>query len=180
MYIYAKVELENVITKGKTYLLVTELKDGMVVIKAKNGKNTKLPVTNFIYDNFCEEDENPDWVKILVDDMNNSEQLVFPKITNLGVDLSVCAYCMCSINDTTMTIDHVTPKSRGGVLSNDNKLPVCKKCNLLKGDMNIVEFNRSINSMLFLEQRQHQEAISYLKKIRMNVVKIIEKRKQFK
>ena len=96
-------------------------------------------------------------------------------ITNKGVDLSVCAYCNTSIDNLSRTVDHLYPKSRGGILSNDNKVPACGKCNKLKADMNVVEFNRAIKAMIFLEQTEHREGISYLKKVRSNTEKLIEK-----
>jgi hypothetical protein len=67
------------------------------------------------------------------------------------------------------------PKSRGGILSNKNKVPACGDCNKLKADMNVKEFKRAISAMLFLEQTSHKKRVSYLKKINVNTGKIIEK-----
>ena len=53
-------------------------------------------------------------------------------ISKSGVDLSVCAYCKCRLDDYSRTVDHLIPKSRGGKLSNANKVPSCGDCNKMK------------------------------------------------
>jgi 5-methylcytosine-specific restriction endonuclease McrA len=45
-------------------------------------------------------------------------------------DKKTCAYCGRSAN----TVDHITPKSRGGDESPDNLVACCKRCNMLKGN----------------------------------------------
>jgi hypothetical protein len=72
-------------------------------------------------------------------------------------------------------VDHLYPKSRGGILSNKNKVPACGDCNKLKADMNVLEFRRAISAMIFLEQTSHKKRLSYLKKVKMNTEKIIER-----
>ena len=96
-------------------------------------------------------------------------------VSKNGVDLNVCAYCNTQLDDLSRTVDHLYPKSRGGILSNKNKVPACGDCNKLKGNMNVKEFQRALQAMLFLEQTNHKKRISYLKKVRNNVGKIIEK-----
>jgi hypothetical protein len=95
--------------------------------------------------------------------------------TKSGVDLSVCAYCNTPIDDLSRTVDHLYPKSRGGILSNKNKVPACGKCNKLKRDMNIKEFRRAVEAMIYLEVTEHKSNLSYLKKVRTNVNNIIQK-----
>jgi 5-methylcytosine-specific restriction endonuclease McrA len=99
-------------------------------------------------------------------------------ITKGGVDLSVCAYCKCSLDEYSRTVDHLYPKSRGGKLSNDNKMPSCGDCNKLKGSMDIEEFSRALNGLIFYEHVKHKESISYLKKVKLNVESIINNRKK--
>lgn len=96
-------------------------------------------------------------------------------ITKSGVDLNVCAYCNAPLDDLSRTVDHLYPKSRGGILSNKNKVPACGDCNKLKGDMNVREFSRALNALMFLEQSNHKKRVSYLKKVKANVGKIIER-----
>jgi 5-methylcytosine-specific restriction endonuclease McrA len=95
--------------------------------------------------------------------------------TKSGVDLSVCAYCNTPLDDYSRTVDHLYPKSRGGILSNDNKVPSCGECNKLKGNMNVREFVRALSSMIYKEHNRHKAEISYLKKVKKNSEQIIEK-----
>jgi 5-methylcytosine-specific restriction endonuclease McrA len=97
-------------------------------------------------------------------------------ITKNGVDLSVCAYCKAKLDDYSRTVDHLYPKSRGGKLSNSNKVPACGPCNKMKGDMNIVEFSRALSGLIFYEHTRHKESLAHLKKIKMNVEQIIDDR----
>ena len=47
-----------------------------------------------------------------------------------------CIYC----GQNADTIDHLTPKSRGGSDGPSNKLPACRACNLEKGNMTYDEY----------------------------------------
>lgn len=98
--------------------------------------------------------------------------------TKSGINLDVCAYCKCSLDEYSRTLDHLYPKSRGGKLSNDNKMPSCGDCNKLKGSMDIEEFSRALNGLIFYEHVKHKESISYLKKVKLNVESIINSRKK--
>ena len=95
-----------------------------------------------------------------------------------GVNLDVCAYCKCSIDEYSATSDHLYPKSRGGILSNKNKVPACGECNKLKGSMNIDEFHRALNGLIYYEHVKHKESISYLKKVKLNVESLINDKKK--
>ena len=102
-------------------------------------------------------------------------------ISKSGVVLSVCAYCKCKLDDYSRTVDHLIPKSRGGKLSNANKVPSCGDCNKMKGDMDIVEFSRALSGLIFYEHSRHKQNLSLLKKIKINVDGlIIEKNLQKK
>lgn len=98
--------------------------------------------------------------------------------TKSGINLDVCAYCKCSLDEYSRTLDHLYPKSRGGKLSNDNKMPCCGDCNKLKGSMNIDEFHRALNGLIYYEHVKHKESISYLKKVKLNVESLINERKK--
>lgn len=56
-----------------------------------------------------------------------------------------CRYCGCLVDlkqtSTRMTFDHVQPISRGGGHSYDNIWSSCRRCNCLKGDMTLAEFD---------------------------------------
>lgn len=94
-------------------------------------------------------------------------------ISKDGIDLSVCAYCSCPLDDYSRTVDHLYPRSKGGVLSNRNKRPCCQRCNSLKGDMDVNEFYMALGGMIRFEHNRHREGISYLKKVRVNTDKIL-------
>ena len=96
-------------------------------------------------------------------------------VTKDGVDLNVCAYCNAPLDDLSRTVDHLYPKSRGGILSNKNKVPACGDCNKLKGNMNVKEFQRALNALMFFEATNHKKQMAYLKKVKSNVGKIIER-----
>jgi hypothetical protein len=63
----------------------------------------------------------------------------FSKANIYARDRRTCVYCgtkWCS-----MTIDHVIPRSRGGLSTYDNMVTACKKCNCRKGNMTPEEAN---------------------------------------
>lgn len=92
-----------------------------------------------------------------------------------GVNLSVCAYCLKELDQHSRTVDHLYPKSRGGKLSNANKVVACGDCNKLKGSLNVKEFDRALSSLIFYEQEKHKKSVGLLKKIKYNTQKIIER-----
>lgn len=98
--------------------------------------------------------------------------------TKSGINLDVCAYCKCPLDEYSFTLDHLYPKSRGGVLSNKNKVPCCGDCNKMKGNMDVVEFNRALNGLIFYEHTRHRLSLSHLKKIKLNVENLINERKK--
>ena len=95
-------------------------------------------------------------------------------VTKDGIDLNVCAYCNEAIDEFSRTVDHLYPKSRGGILSNNNKVPACGNCNKLKANMNVKEFYRALGSLMFFESTSHRERYAYLKKVRANTAKLID------
>lgn len=84
---------------------------------------------------------------------------------------------MAPLDRYSRTVDHLIPKSKGGILSNDNKVSCCKTCNQLKANMDPFEFKRFINFMITFEKQKHSEKIGYLKKISLRVEELISKRK---
>jgi len=44
-----------------------------------------------------------------------------------------CQYCGCRLSYTTLTIDHVLPRSHGGLTTFENTVAACFKCNNRKG-----------------------------------------------
>lgn len=50
-----------------------------------------------------------------------------------------CQYCGTRLDWSSVTIDHVTPKSRGGTTCWKNCVAACKKCNSKKGSRSLSE-----------------------------------------
>ena len=48
-------------------------------------------------------------------------------------DRNTCQYCAKVFKDSELTLDHVTPKSRGGPKTWENLVASCKTCNQKKG-----------------------------------------------
>jgi 5-methylcytosine-specific restriction endonuclease McrA len=93
-----------------------------------------------------------------------------------GVNLSVCAYCNTTLTPDNRSKDHLFPRDRGGVLSNDNKLPACTECNQLKDNLNILEFRDALERIMHFETIHFKKRKSYLIRVQHNVNKIINER----
>lgn len=59
-------------------------------------------------------------------------------------DKNQCQYCGVIESPRDMTIDHVTPRSRGGENTWSNLVTCCKKCNQKKGNRTPEEANMSL------------------------------------
>ncbi len=80
-----------------------------------------------------------------------------------------CYYCEAELNGQNRTKDHMVPKSKGGILSKDNKVYSCFNCNQLKGDLDPVEFLFLIDNMT-----------RHLGKIRQNIMYAMDKKTEVK
>jgi len=60
-------------------------------------------------------------------------------------DSFTCQYCGRQVHD--MTIDHVVPKSRGGVHAWNNLVSACKPCNHRKGGKSLGEARMSLRKL---------------------------------
>jgi len=56
-------------------------------------------------------------------------------------DKNVCQYCSNKFPIDKLTLDHVTPRSKGGPKTWENIVTCCKKCNQIKGDKLPIEAN---------------------------------------
>lgn len=61
-----------------------------------------------------------------------------------------CVYCGC-VNKLILTIDHITPLSRGGGDNDENKQVTCIVCNWLKGSLTDAEFKKYFKSLMNLK-----------------------------
>lgn len=55
-----------------------------------------------------------------------------------------CVYCSSALDAKTATIDHVVPRSAGGLTSYDNTVAACSRCNSLKGSKSLAEVGFSL------------------------------------
>jgi 5-methylcytosine-specific restriction endonuclease McrA len=56
------------------------------------------------------------------------------------INKAKCYYCQTPLTREAVTMDHIVPISRGGRSTKGNIVPACKKCNALKKDMTVVEW----------------------------------------
>jgi 5-methylcytosine-specific restriction endonuclease McrA len=54
------------------------------------------------------------------------------RLSMLAVDPR-CTYCGAELTERTSTLDHVTPRARGGSHARENCVLSCKRCNRMKG-----------------------------------------------
>jgi len=50
-------------------------------------------------------------------------------------DDNTCQYCLKKYNDVDLTLDHVIPKSKGGLSNWNNLVASCGRCNVKKGSL---------------------------------------------
>jgi 5-methylcytosine-specific restriction endonuclease McrA len=61
-------------------------------------------------------------------------------------DRDTCQYCGAMPGRKRLTIDHILPRSRGGVTSWENCVAACEACNHRKGDRTPVEARMTLRS----------------------------------
>lgn len=60
-----------------------------------------------------------------------------------------CCYCGASVEDgTQLTLDHVTPHSKGGSNEHTNLVTCCHRCNSARGNRDIFAFTKSVAAYL--------------------------------
>lgn len=65
--------------------------------------------------------------------------IAFSKKNILRRDNYTCQYC--GESNSSLTVDHIMPKSRGGKTTWTNVVVACKPCNLKKGNYTLTELN---------------------------------------
>ena len=91
---------------------------------------------------------------------------------NIPSDSGECFFCGRRLNryhrseipidELRPTVDHIKPKSDGGILSKKNKVHACTDCNAIKGDMNVDQFIEAISGMQRLNHIEYQRQKAYL------------------
>ena len=62
-----------------------------------------------------------------------------------------CAYCRKSLSLQRGTLDHLTPKSRGGLTTEENLVVACKICNRAKSNLLLSEWMENILNVIRLK-----------------------------
>ena len=71
-------------------------------------------------------------------------------------DDHTCLYCGRRFNSSQLTMDHITPRSRGGRKTWTNAATSCKRCNLLKGARTPEEAGMSLKAVPFKPNQYEQ------------------------
>lgn len=70
-----------------------------------------------------------------------SKEVRFSRRNIFERDENICQYCHKKYDRSELTLDHVTPRSRGGTSNWTNIVLACVKCNMRKGDKLLTEIN---------------------------------------
>lgn len=65
-----------------------------------------------------------------------------------------CAYCGAELQATTVTVDHVIPRSKGGIRSKKNTKPSCRFCNMTKSDLSVKEFRNKLMELFKVDTEE--------------------------
>lgn len=88
-----------------------------------------------------------------------------------------CFYCGEELFDSNRTKDHVIPKSKNGILSNDNKVWCCIKCNKLKADLTPEEFHEVLSFLMRRLKSDYQTTMNYYDNIFKRIDVIVKYKK---
>jgi hypothetical protein len=88
-----------------------------------------------------------------------------------------CFYCGSRLWEGNRTTDHIIPKSKGGILSNDNKVYCCKRCNGLKQDHSVEDFEGIIKFMVREMDKDHEAKMEYYRNILISLEKLRKNKK---
>jgi 5-methylcytosine-specific restriction endonuclease McrA len=97
-------------------------------------------------------------LKRIVKTIRKNAQIAYSKYNVHLRDNFTCQYCSKVLNQKTATVDHVTPKSRGGKNTWENTVTSCGTCNNKKDSKTPKEAN-----MVLLRTPQKPKIISMIK-----------------
>jgi len=66
-----------------------------------------------------------------------------------------CFYCGCGLHPLKWHLDHYVPQSKNGRNQFENLRPACKKCNMMKSDLNYEELIVRAERILFMYKTSH-------------------------
>ena len=87
---------------------------------------------------------------------------------------SNCYYCGNALDEYSRTVDHILPKSKGGVLSKKNKVYSCLQCNQLKGDKTPDEFLDFMEGYLLAMRKELNLVLARNEKIYKKLKKMVK------
>lgn len=109
-----------------------------------------------------DEHQNIDGLEKIRDDAKiRQRRLRFRKVGLEYVGDEICAYCGAD----AVTVDHIIPKSKGGLDISSNAVPCCKSCNSAKGNKTLVDF---LNTQL--EYKAHVDIDAILANEKLNTL----------
>jgi 5-methylcytosine-specific restriction endonuclease McrA len=73
-----------------------------------------------------------------------SKEVRFSRRNIFERDENTCQYCGKRYDRSELTLDHVTPRSRGGTSTWNNIVLACIRCNMRKGDRLLTELNMKL------------------------------------
>lgn len=89
-------------------------------------------------------------------DLKKSKRNVPPTKKNIyNRDKGKCVYCGCRLNLKNATIDHIVPKSRGGIHEWMNVALSCLECNNVKDNKTPEEANMKIKTKIYIPDLQN-------------------------
>lgn len=66
-----------------------------------------------------------------------------------------CVYCGCDLEFDNFHVEHMIPKSKmqNNKSNIDNLFPSCPDCNLIKGNLDVEEFRKKIENLMFYDTK---------------------------
>ena len=91
-----------------------------------------------------------------------------------------CFYCGGRLWGGNRTTDHILPKSKGGILSNDNKVYSCIRCNQMKQDHTVEDFRGMVRFLLREMEKEFKEKTEYYRNVIDRLDLLLENKKDGK
>lgn len=85
--------------------------------------------------------KHPAVIKLKYPIKRNYMKVSFSRFALVKRDESTCQYCNKKLNNSSITIDHVIPRSHGGPTSFTNCVVSCQICNGKKGNKTLEQVN---------------------------------------
>lgn len=77
---------------------------------------------------------------------NKNETFSLQRLRIFKRDKGICSYCNLQLKIQDTTLDHVIPKSKGGLDTDENLVCCCQRCNTLKDNMTKEMFIKMLKS----------------------------------